>query len=157
MSAKTQTVLDLEDRRAEQRTKLQRAQGATSWSKVLEEIQALVRTLTPKEAVYLLDTSDTALADALAERTDREGRKRRLPLPQSFVWHAEWLLMLLVAAPQADRDRLFGVLARELGYKAPERAKKLSEAEELRIWKRAVGRLAPGIESAIAAEIEDAT
>jgi hypothetical protein len=107
---------------------------------VLPAIRIAVDRLTLKEAATICGTQPSQLSDALNER-DRKSVK------------AEWLTALIVAAPEAIRRELVAAINRVGGYKPPEQLRELTPAEELAIWKRAVGRLSPGIVDAIEQEV----
>lgn len=118
--------------------------GRRLWrEELLPVVEAAVTRMTLKEVAHLLQQSAPAVSDALKER-DRKGVR------------LEWLVVLLCTAPEAVRFELLAKLCRIAGYMAPERARKLTEAEEFRIWRAATKRLAPGIAELVEREIENA-
>lgn len=120
-----------------------RDRGVRAWrDRVLPMVRAAIERLTLKECAVLFDSSPSGISDALSER------ERKRPA-------LEWLVVLLVAAPEATRLELLTELCRVAGYKAPERARELTAEEELRLWKRAVQRLAPGIAPQIEREVDE--
>lgn len=125
-------------------TKEQHARAEAIWQeRILPIVRAAIERLTLKECAELFDAQPSGISDALAER------ERKRPA-------MEWLVALLVAAPEATKLELLTALCNLAGYKAPERARQLTPAEELQIYKRAVARLAPGIVPTIEQEVEDA-
>lgn len=121
-----------------------RDRGTRAWETVLAVVRLAVDRMTLKEVAFLLDTSPSFLADALAER-DRKGVK------------AEWLIVLIIGAPPKVRAELVFEINRVAGFKAPELAKPLTDAQKLAIVLRAVKRLAPGIVSSIDEEVDAST
>jgi hypothetical protein len=120
-----------------------RDKGHRSWERVLRVVRLAIDRLTLKEVAFLLDTSPSMLADALAERD----RKR---------FAAEWLVILITASPEPVRGELVAELNRCGDYRPPQRAKQLTPEEELRITRKALARIAPGLLPTIDAELEDA-
>lgn len=110
---------------------------------VTPAFQAAVTRMTPKVAAPLLECGPTYLADAIAERDRKSVR-------------LEWLVVLLMTAPDGAKHELVTLLNRLAGYKPPERARELTLEEEFRIWRAATERRAPGIVDGIKAEIEAA-
>lgn len=108
---------------------------------VTPAFQAAITRMTLKVAAPLLEAGPTYVSDAIAER-DRKSVK------------LEWLVVLLLTAPDGVKHELVTLLNRIAGYKAPERAREITEAEELRIRRLAARRLAPVIADAIDAEVE---
>lgn len=97
--------------------------------------------LTLKEVAWLTGASGPLILDAIAGR-DRKSVK------------LEWLVVLLVAAPEDVRRELVVALNRVAGYQEPEKRKPLEPRDENRIWRRAVTKLAPGILPLIEEEID---
>lgn len=120
-----------------------RERGLRVWGESLLPIfKAAVERLTPKEAAFLFDVRGTYLSDALEQRASKGPR-------------LQWLVFLLIAAPEAARLELLTELCRIAGYMAPERRREISDAEELRRYKRIVKRDYPGAVAAIEREVEE--
>lgn len=112
-------------------------------TEVMPAIASAVARVTLKECNALFNARQSHISDAIAFRDGR-------------AFDIEWVLALLLAAPEATKLELLTALCRVAGYRAPERARELTDAEELRIWKKAVGRLAPGIVRDIEEEVDQA-
>lgn len=109
----------------------------------LEVFTAAVARVGIKECVHLFDVQPTMLPDALRER-DRKGPR------------LEWLITLLIAAPDAVKHELVTAINRIAGFRPPERRRELTADEELRVRRRATRRLAPAIADLIDQEVENA-
>lgn len=143
MKAKSQVELSFPPSPPPSSDKLRALAHATWLEDVLPVFAAAVQRVTPKEAAYLFDISSTYLSDALKEQQNKGVR-------------LEWLVALLVAAPDAVKVELLGALCKVAGFRAPERRRELSEKEELAIYRRAVKRHAPAIAELAEREVEDA-
>lgn len=142
MKAKLQAVLPFEPAPPPSSDQLH-AKGRTHFKNdVLPKVRAAIERLTQKECAVLFDSSPSGISDAL------EHRDRKRPA-------LEWLVHLLVAAPEATKLELLAELCRIAGYKSPERAREMTAEEELAARKRATRRLAPGIADLIDREIEE--
>lgn len=128
-----------------------RAEGVRQWNGdedpdsdggFLEVFAAAVARVGTKECVHLFNVQPSMLPDALKER-ERKGPR------------LDWLVILLVAAPEPVKHELIARLNAIAGYRPPQRRRELTEAEELRIWKRATARLAPGIVADIEQEVDE--
>lgn len=141
MKAKVQG--DLFDAQIADITKLQRAAGLDVWRRrVLPAIATAVERVTPKECAELFDARPGGITDALAERDRKSPR-------------AEWIVMLLIAAPEATKLELLTELCRIAGYAAPPKKKKLTQAErDRRRWEEAK-RMAPGLVEVIDSLIDE--
>jgi hypothetical protein len=114
---------------------------------VMPAIASAVARVTLKECNALFNARQSHIGDAIAFR-EINGSVRAFDI--------EWVVALLLAAPEATKLELLTALCKVAGYRAPERARELTDAEELRIWKKAVGRLAPGIVHDIEEEVDQA-
>lgn len=103
--------------------------------------KAAVDRMTLKEVAWLLKTGAPQIVDAI------EGRDRKSV-------KLEWLVVLLVAAPEDVRRELVTALNRIAGFQAPEKRKPLDASDENRIMRRAIARIAPGILPLIEEEID---
>lgn len=108
---------------------------------IVPAFKAAVDRMTLKEVAWLLKSTGPKILDAI------DGRDRKSV-------RLEWLVVLLVAAPEDVRRELVAALNRVAGYQEPAKRKALEPADELRIYRRAVARLAPGILSNIEEEID---
>lgn len=123
--------------------KVLRARGMAEFlDNFLPILRAAIDRVTAKEAAFLFDVKGSYLADALAPRDERYSR-------------IEWLVILLVAAPDPVRAELLAELCRIGGYKKPERRRKKNDAEENEAYKRAIAKFAPGLVDLIEREVDD--
>lgn len=91
---------------------------AEHWQRVLRALRdAIEQSIGLKEAAYLCDVAPTTFCDALAERERK-------------VFHARWLVALLVRLPAAGREMVIAELADAAGY-AVQAAKPLTDAQKL--------------------------
>lgn len=122
-------------------TEQQHDRGSRTYrEQVLPIVRGTIERLTTKECASLFDVQPSAISDAIA------GRDRKHV-------QLEWLVQLLMAAPEGSKLELLTTLCRIAGYKAPERARELTPEEQLRIYKRYAERV-PGMAELIAKEIE---
>lgn len=130
-------------------TEEQAARAEKIWERrVLPVLAAAIHRLTLKECAELFDARPSYISDALATGEQRrEEQRKRPPIP--------WLVALLVGAPEATKLELLTVLCGVAGYRAPERARQLTDREELRLRRAATRRLAPALADIIDREIEE--
>lgn len=111
---------------------------------VLPIVRGVIERVTGKECAQLFDVQPSGLSEALTGTSPR-GRET----------HLEWLVQLLLHAPEGCKLELLTTLCNVAGYKAPERSRPLTESEQLRIYKRYAEKV-PGMADLIAKEIEGA-
>jgi hypothetical protein len=147
-----QTVLPIDGCR-EESPREKHARGRVVYEEqVLPAFRGAVERVSGKECTGLFDTAPSTLSSALSTSDEtRETARKYVQL--------EWLVQLLLHAPDGVKLELLSKLCGLAGYRPPERKRKLSAAERAeRRWDE-LKRLAPGllpmIDSAIDAELED--
>ena len=144
MKAKLQAVLPFAEPLPPTSDQLH-AKGRTHFrNDFLPKVRAAIDRLTAKECAVLFDSSPSGIGDAL----DHRDRKRPA---------MEWLIQLLLSAPDATKLELLTELCKVAGYKAPAKARVMTAEEELTARIRAERRLAPAIAEMIDREIEEST
>lgn len=103
--------------------------GGEVWKLELDWARRAVESIGHKDVAYALDISPSTLTDALHER-DRKGIK------------AEWMAVIRQLSSDGMRREWLRVVSQPLGF-APERIKTMDAAEELRVTRELIGRLAP--------------
>lgn len=93
----------------------------------------------------LFDARASHVADAIAFR-EINGSVR--------AFDVEWLVALLLAAPDATKLDLLATLCDVAGYRPPERKRKLNPVDENAALWRAIKKLAPGLAELIEQEVE---
>lgn len=118
--------------------------GNEAWQRQLVIYREAVRFLTPKEVTYELAITEQALSDALLERKNADGRKRRVP--------AEWLGVIKALLARSTEETAVGLLRQlvELDvtltpYAIDDRVL-LSPEEERDEYKRALSKTEAGRE-----------
>lgn len=117
--------------------------GREVWKVELDWARRCVTELGAKEVCYWLDIAPSTLSEALAER-DKKALK------------GEWVRVLVMMAPQSLREEWLRLVAGPMHF-VVERRKKLTPEQELRAMKRAIAKLAPGLEEAIETEVDAST
>jgi hypothetical protein len=113
-----------------------------AWDGVLEAIRAAVGEMGGvKELAYQVDASPSLVSDALAERD----RKRVA---------AEWLVTLLLRAPEPCAAALLQRLAELRGYEVKRRRPMTAEEKLERLTEKLRARLGP-LGAALAAEVDE--
>ena len=141
MKTKAQTELPLPER--DLSTEDLRAIAAKRWSDTVQPLlAAAIHRLGGKECAVLFDSSPSYISSAVKEQ-------------QGKSIAADWLVALLVAAPDATKLEILTELNRIAGFRAPERRREMTAEEELRARMRAMRRLAPAVADLIDREIEE--
>lgn len=113
--------------------------GRETWRLELDWARRAVEAIGHKDVAYALDISPSTLTDALHER-ERKGIK------------AEWLAVIRTMSSDGMRREWLRIVGQPLGYQ-PERIKTMDPAEELRVTRELLGRLAPVLLSAVDKEL----
>lgn len=110
------------------------AVGQVTWERIFVPVlRAAIDRMTHKEAAYQFKTTGPGLTDALAERD------RKRPAMQ-------WLIQLLIAAPEAAKFELLSKLCDIAGYKPPERKEPLTDSEDARIARSVLAKYPGALE-----------
>jgi hypothetical protein len=142
MKAKPQADLVFPERQPPTIEQQRALAAATYENEVLPLVAAAIARITSTRAAALFDARPSYLADALAQRQDKEVR-------------LAWLVALLLDAPDANKLELLSKLCEIAGYRAPERSRQLTDGEENRMRKAALRRHAPALADLIDREIEE--
>lgn len=99
------------------------------WRLEIDWCRRAVEAIGHKDVAFALDIAPSTLTDALHER-ERKGVK------------AEWMRVIVHMSSEGMRREWLRIVSRPIGFE-PERIKTLDPAEELRITREALRRMAP--------------
>lgn len=106
--------------------------GAYWEENVLPPLRAAIERLTVKECEELFAAKRSHISDAVSEREDTEGRRKRIA--------GEWIVAILISTPHATRLEILTALCDLAGYMPPERKRQLNADEKLERYRAAAAK-----------------